>query len=113
MSFPFEEAGEGGMKGQWLPNDRGSFPGDKAAGACEADHSSPSSTEVKKMSYTATPQYEFMVCLFKYRDIYVVWYLVKHRDNFTFTFLFFSGLVTISEDRSDWNQLTIQERIFC
>jgi len=38
----------------------------------EADHSSPSSAEVKNTwSYTFTPQYVFMV-----------WCLVKHRDNY-------------------------------
>jgi hypothetical protein len=40
----------------------------------EADHSPPSSAEIKNAwSYTSTPQYVFMA-----------WYLVKHRDNFTF-----------------------------
>jgi hypothetical protein len=45
----------------------------------EADHSPPSSVEVKNAwSYTSTPQYVFMAwCLVK----------VKHRD-FTFTFTF-------------------------
>jgi hypothetical protein len=39
----------------------------------EADHSPPSSTDVKNAwSYTSTPQYVFMA-----------WYLVKHRVNFT------------------------------
>jgi hypothetical protein len=39
----------------------------------EADHSPPSSAEVKKpWSYTSTPQYAYMP-----------WCLVKHRDNFT------------------------------
>jgi hypothetical protein len=42
----------------------------------EADHSLPSSAEVKNArSYTSTPQY---VCM--------AWCLVKHRDIFTFTF---------------------------
>jgi hypothetical protein len=42
----------------------------------EAGHSPPSSAEVKNAwSYTSTPQYVFMA-----------WCLVKHRDNFTFTF---------------------------
>jgi hypothetical protein len=42
----------------------------------EADHSPPSSAKVKNAwSYTSTPKYVFMV-----------WCLVKHRDNFTFTF---------------------------
>jgi hypothetical protein len=41
----------------------------------EADHSLPSSAEVKNAwSYTSTPQYVLMA-----------WCLVKHRDNFTFT----------------------------
>jgi hypothetical protein len=40
----------------------------------EADHSPPSSAEVKHAwSYTSIPPYVFMV-----------WCLVKHRDNFTF-----------------------------
>jgi hypothetical protein len=40
----------------------------------EADHSPPSSAEVKDAwSYTSTPQYVFMA-----------WCLVKHRNNFTF-----------------------------
>jgi hypothetical protein len=41
---------------------------------CEADHSPPSSAEIKNAwSYTSTPQYVFMA-----------WCLVKHKDNFTF-----------------------------
>jgi hypothetical protein len=41
---------------------------------CEADHSLPSSTEVKNVcNYASTPQY-----------IIMAWCLVKHRDNFTF-----------------------------
>jgi hypothetical protein len=43
---------------------------------CEADHSPPPSAEVKNAwSYTSTPQYIFMA-----------WCLIKHRDNFTFTY---------------------------
>jgi len=34
---------------------RGSFPGGKAAGGREADHSPPSSAEVNEWSYTSTP----------------------------------------------------------
>jgi hypothetical protein len=50
---------------------RGSFSGG------EADHSPPSSAEVKyAWNYTSTPQY-----------VFIAWCLVKHRDNFTFTFL--------------------------
>jgi hypothetical protein len=46
----------------------------------EADHSPPSSAEVKNAwSYTSTPQYVFMA-----------WCLVKHSDNFSFTFLLLS-----------------------
>jgi hypothetical protein len=44
----------------------------------EADHSPPSSAEVKNAwSYTSTPQYVFMA-----------WCLVKHRDNFIFYFYY-------------------------
>jgi hypothetical protein len=44
----------------------------------EADHSPPSSAEVKNAwRYTSTPQYVFME-----------WRIVKHRDNFTFYHLF-------------------------
>jgi hypothetical protein len=53
---------------------RDSFSGSKAA-RCEADHSPPSSAEVKNSwSYTSTPQY-----------VFVAWFLVKHRNNFTLT----------------------------
>jgi hypothetical protein len=56
---------------QWVPGAlslRVKWPG------CEANHSPPSSAEVKNAwSYTSTPQYVFMA-----------WCLVKHRDNFTF-----------------------------
>jgi hypothetical protein len=42
----------------------------------EADHSPPSSAEVKNAwSYTSTLQY-----------VFIAWCLVKYRDNFTFTF---------------------------
>jgi len=41
----------------------------------ETDHSCPSSAEVKNAwSYTSTTKFVFMA-----------WYLVKHRNNFTFT----------------------------
>jgi len=44
----------------------------------EADHSPPSRAEVKNAwSYTSTRPYAFMA-----------WYLVKHRDSFTFTSVF-------------------------
>jgi hypothetical protein len=43
----------------------------------KGDHSSPSSVEVKKAwSYNSTPPYVFMA-----------WYLVKYRNNFTFTYI--------------------------
>jgi len=48
-------------------------PGVKWPG-CETDHSPPSGAEVKNVwHYTSSPQY-----------IFIVWCLVKHRDNFTF-----------------------------
>jgi hypothetical protein len=52
------------------------FPAVKRPGR-EADHSPPSSAEVKNVwRYTSTPPYVFMA-----------WCLVKQRDNFTFTIL--------------------------
>jgi hypothetical protein len=58
------------LNGYW-----GTYPGVKWPG-CEADHSPLSSAKVKNAwSYTSTPQYVFMLLC-----------LVKHRDNFTFTF---------------------------
>jgi hypothetical protein len=49
----------------------------------EADHSPPSSAEVKHAwSYTSTLQYAFKA-----------WCLVKHRDNFTFIFILYIYLV--------------------
>jgi hypothetical protein len=58
---------------QWVPG--ALSVGVKRPGR-EADHSPPSSAEVKNAwSYTSAPQYVFMA-----------WCLVKHRDNFTFTF---------------------------
>jgi len=47
-----------------------SFPGVKRLGR-EADHSHPSSVEVRE-------------CVREY--VFMAWCLVKHRDNFTFTF---------------------------
>jgi hypothetical protein len=42
---------------------------------CEADHSPPSSDEVKEyVALYLHPQY-----------VFVAWHLVKHRDKFTFT----------------------------
>jgi hypothetical protein len=70
---------------QWIP--RVLSPGVKRPGR-EADHSPPSSAEVKKTwRYTSTPQYAFMA-----------WCLVKHRDNFIYTFNFIpytEGLIII------------------
>jgi hypothetical protein len=54
---------------------RGFFLGIKRSGR-EANHSPPSSAEINNAwKCTSTPQYVFMV-----------WCLVKHRDNFIFTF---------------------------
>jgi hypothetical protein len=62
----------------------------------EGDYSPPSRAEVKNVwSYTCTPQYVFMV-----------WCLVKHRDNFTFTFIFSvgtrGGKRALGEQRHRW-----------
>jgi hypothetical protein len=48
------------------------FPGGKAAGAWSLPLNPPSAEVKNAWSYTSTPQYAFMV-----------WCLVKHRDNFT------------------------------
>jgi hypothetical protein len=46
----------------------------------EADHSSPTSAEVKKKGiYTSTPPYASWCSV----------YLIKHRDNFTFFYLYY------------------------
>jgi hypothetical protein len=59
----------------------------------EADHSPPSSAEVKNAwSYTSTPQY-----------VFVAWCLVKHRDNFTF----FTFTLSLSSLPSILGNLTI------
>jgi hypothetical protein len=63
----------------------GSIPGVKRPER-EADHSPPSSTEVKNAwSYTSTPLYVFMT-----------WRLVKHRDSFTF-YIYLYIRVTLGE----------------
>jgi hypothetical protein len=67
---------------KWVPRALSLRPGR------EADHSPPSSDEVKNAwSYTATPQYAFMVSC-----------LVKHRDNFTFYFIFLIHLYILRFD---------------
>jgi hypothetical protein len=53
---------------------------------CEADHFPPSSARVNEWSYTSTPQYIFMM-----------WCVVKHRDNFTFTFTFTNKLTSLGK----------------
>jgi hypothetical protein len=62
----------------------GSSLGVKRVGR-EADHSPPSSSELKNAwSYIYTPQYAFMTwCLVK-----------KHRDNFTFAVLYFKCFIS-------------------
>jgi hypothetical protein len=62
----------------------------------EADHSPPSSAEVKNAwSLPPLPQYAFMA-----------WCLVKHRDNFTFTFYLYeyvSKLITYASSHKCWS----------
>jgi hypothetical protein len=59
----------------------GSFPGVKRPGR-EADHSPPTSTEVKTMwIYTSTSPYAFMTqCLVKHRDNFTLPLPIKHTD---------------------------------
>jgi hypothetical protein len=67
---------------QWVPG--ALSRGVKRPGR-EADHSPPSSAEVNNVwSYTSTPQYVFMA-----------WCLIKHRENFTFIYLFLSEVMTL------------------
>jgi hypothetical protein len=62
----------------------------------EAEHSPPSSAKIKNAwSYTSALQYVFMV-----------WYLVKHRDNFTFT------LIILSEQYVSW-KLALHSTLNC
>jgi hypothetical protein len=79
---------------------RSPFPGDKVAGAW-SDHSPPSSAEVKNAwSYTSNPQYVFNA-----------WCLVKHRDNFTFTFNIFGNVSSRSVLRSYCDELRLRKAI--
>jgi hypothetical protein len=48
---------------------------------CEADHSPPSSAKRMHGAIPPLPQYVFMA-----------WCLVKHRDNFTFTFFYYQSV---------------------
>jgi hypothetical protein len=60
---------------QWVP---GALSLGVKRPVLEADHSPPSSAEIKTAwRYTSTPQYVFMA-----------WCLIKHWDNFTFTLLY-------------------------
>jgi hypothetical protein len=55
------QTGSGAYPASYPMGTGGFFPGGKAAG-CEADHSPPTTAEVKKMwIYTSTPPYAFMV----------------------------------------------------
>jgi hypothetical protein len=67
---------------QWIP---GALSlGIKRPGR-EADHSPPSSAEVKNAwSYTSTP-----------RNVFMAWCLVKHRGKFTFTYLLQVGSLQV------------------
>jgi len=66
------QTGSGAHSAAYPTGTEGSFPGGKAVGR-EADHSAPSSAEVKnEWRYTSTPYYAF-----------IAWCLVKHRDNCT------------------------------
>jgi hypothetical protein len=74
------QKGSGAHLASYPMGTRGSFPGRKAAGSWSWPLTS-SAEVTNAWSYTSTPQYVFMS-----------WCLVKHRDNFTFTFylVFFS-----------------------
>jgi hypothetical protein len=72
---------------QWVPEALSlglKWPGD------EANHSPPSKAEVRnEWSYNSTPPYVFMAwCLIKQRIHFHGVAFVKHRENFTFTFIY-------------------------
>jgi hypothetical protein len=68
----------------------------------EADHSHPSSAEVKNAwSHIFTPQYVFMA-----------WCLLKHRDNFTFT-LFHIVCQPCAWRVVVWLELHVKQRLHC
>jgi hypothetical protein len=97
--------GSGAHPASYPMGTRGSFLGVKRPRR-EADHSPPSSAEVKNAwSYTSTPQYAFMA-----------WCSVKkrYRDNFTFIFTF-----TVAkqremrrEDKARWTQIIMCFEVF-
>jgi hypothetical protein len=52
----------------------------------EPEHSHSSSTEINKVwNYTSTPPYVFMASFLIRASVFMVWYLVKDRENFSFT----------------------------
>jgi hypothetical protein len=70
----------------WVP---GSLSPEIKQLGCEALHSPPSSAEVKNIwGHNSTPPVCFIASYLINRYIFMVWYLVKQRDNFTFTFAF-------------------------
>jgi hypothetical protein len=83
--------GSGAHPPSYPVDTKGSFPEVKRPGG-EADHSPPSRAEVKNArSYTSIPQYVFMA-----------WYLVKHRDNFTFYCMMRSVILLGWSHQGDW-----------
>jgi hypothetical protein len=67
---------------------------------CEADHSAPSSAEVKNTwNYTSTPPYVVMACC-----------LVKHRDNFA---LYFVAKIVLSVLRLYVKEITLFPVSYC
>jgi hypothetical protein len=54
----------------------------------ESDHSSPSTAEVKYAWNSTCNTPSRGVACFSKRHVFMVWFLVKHSDNFTFTFTF-------------------------
>jgi hypothetical protein len=78
-------------------------PGVKQSGR-EADHSTPASVEVKKMCMsTSTSPYTFTCSA----------YLVKHKDNFTFTTVFNLSGVTVIKDITKLHFLTYLKHKSC
>jgi hypothetical protein len=82
--IPLRRTGSGAHRNYYPMRSGGVFPRRVKTSGREADHSPPSSVEVKNpWSYTSTPPH-----------VLIAWYLVKHRSNFTFLFLLLLFIIT-------------------
>jgi hypothetical protein len=88
------------------------FPGLKWLG-CEANHSPPCNAKVRNSwSCTFNTPYVFIVRhLIRKGYASMAWYLVKHRDNFTFTFSTINALSLITLNTG--NSFEIHTHCYC